>query len=216
MVVNVGGLALPPSLILVWVAHQIVHLNILVGDLLLLDFLLLLAVFLALLLVSILVIDAIVEVLIVQLLVVPVKLTDSWVEADQHVFVFHESFSHGDYLISCLIASLRVEWTQDDRSGGVILHQTILVSLDAAFSELCVQVFRSSGCKVFRQAFIGYLGFLFVELLELLLLEDVSELLADELELLLVEDVDVLSCLVIKPFMREHILSSCSLGRLLL
>ena len=101
------------------------------------------AILFGLLLVGIFVIHAVVKVLVVQLLVVAIELTNAWVEPDHHVFVLHESRCLLDDLVGCLVASLRVEWAKDDAAGRIILHQAVLVRLNAALCELSVEVVGS-------------------------------------------------------------------------
>ena len=141
-------------------------------------------------------------------------------EPDHVVLVAHETLSLLQDAISRLLAGLRVERTQDNRARRIILHERVLVSLDAALGELCVQVVGPARSLLhdglaaqFGADRLEQLRASVLELLELLLLQDVGELLADELELLLVEDVDVRVDVVLQPRVPEGVLSSRSLLR---
>lgn len=64
-------------------------------------------------------------------------------EADHNVFVLHQIFGHIYDFVGCFVTRLSVERTQDNASDGVVLHDRVLMSHDAALSELCVQIVRS-------------------------------------------------------------------------
>ena len=88
-------------------------------------------------------VNPVVEVLVVQLLVVPIELSDSRMEPDHKVLIFHEAFSLLLDGIRIGRSSLSVERAQDDTPFGVVL-QAGGVSLQRALSELGVQIFRTS------------------------------------------------------------------------
>jgi len=194
VVVYVCLLALPLAPVLVEVVDQ--HVALLY--LLLLYFLCLLVLLLLhLLLVGVLVVHAVVEVLVVQFLVVPVQLAHSRVEADHQVLVFQQALGHRHDLLRRLVACLSVEGAQDYTAGRVVLQQAVLVGLDAALGELGVEVVWLARGLVVGQAVFGQLVLLLLEVLEFLLLNDVSELLAYQLQLLFIEDVDVVGVVVL-------------------
>lgn len=90
------------------------------------SFLFLFLFFVLALVVCILMVDSIVKVLIVKLFVLSVALPDSGVEPDGHVLVNQHIL---DVFVNRLgiRTCLGVEGTQDHRTTGVILHQSVLV-----------------------------------------------------------------------------------------
>lgn len=64
-------------------------------------------------------------------------------ETDHHIFVLHESGRLLDNLLGRLVTGLSIKWTKDDTARGIILHQTVFVSLNAALCKLSVQVVRT-------------------------------------------------------------------------
>ena len=66
------------------------------------------------LLVGILVVNAVIKVLVVELFVVAVKFTDSGVETDHNIFVFHKALGHLQNFNGCLLTCLSVEGAEND------------------------------------------------------------------------------------------------------
>lgn len=136
--------------------HQVVDLHIGVTDALLswsiistsgrvrrlalLGLLFVLVALFAFLLVGIFVIDTVVKILIIQFFVVAIKLAHSRMESDHQVFVAHEALSLLYDARGRLLASLRVEGAKDDGARRIILHQRVLMSLNAALGELRVEI----------------------------------------------------------------------------
>ena len=118
--VLIGGLSL------FFGGDKVVYLDIALLDRLLLNtFLFLGSILLAILatlrltflLIRIFMIHTIVKILIVQLLIITIKFTDTWMESNHDIFVFHETRCHLDDFVSGFVAGLGVEWTEDDTSG---------------------------------------------------------------------------------------------------
>ena len=179
----------------------------------------------ALLLIRILVIDSIIKVLVVKLLIISVQFAYSRMESDHHIFVFHEARRHLDNLIRSLVARLRIKRTEDDTTRRIILHQTVLMRLQTAFGELCVQVVGSTRglmCRQLTRLILALdcaqleLLLLFFEVFKFLLLQDVCELFPDEFQFLLVEDVYVIIDIIVEPWMNQHLLGRGSQLRHLL
>jgi hypothetical protein len=97
--------------IFIIICHQVVHLYITLLDVLLFHFFLFL---IYLLLVCVFMVNTVIEILIVQLLEVTVQFTNTWVESNHNVFVLHHSHCCSYNFVSCFVASLGIEWTEDN------------------------------------------------------------------------------------------------------
>ena len=83
--------------------------------------------------------------------------------------------------------------------------------LDAALSELGVEIVGHSWSKIDHTSFLSSLFFHFFEFLKFLLLDDVGKFFTYQFKFLLVEDVDGLIQLVVQPIVLKHLFGGGSL-----
>ena len=81
---------------------------------------------------------SIIKVLVVEFFIIAVKLSNSWMESDHKIFILHHVDRCCNYLLSCLISCLGIEWAEDYTPRRIIFQKTVLVSLDATFCELSI------------------------------------------------------------------------------
>ena len=84
------------------------------------------AILVALVLVGVLVVHSIVKVLVIKLLICSVQLSDSYAKSEHYIFIFHPGCTMLHQAILLVNIGLsRVERTQDDRSRGRVLEETL-------------------------------------------------------------------------------------------
>lgn len=108
-------------------------------------------------------INAIVKVLVVEFLILAVHFPDASVESDGHILVDEERRDLLVYRFR-LSTCLSVERAEDNRAGGVIFHQGVIVRVDGMFGELGVEILSLALAE---------------QLLQLGLLRHISELFLD-------------------------------------